>query len=169
MQQIEIFTSKRKLVIALFSSLILIALGFTIIFGYPKDHLKSSYSVFIGILTIFTFGIFALLAIKKLCSESESLIINKQGIILPKAGLIEWSDIAGFTTVKIQGTKIILINVIEVEKYFSKLNKLSQFWVVKSQQLFGAPFSISPSSLKCKFNYLEQLLQEKLREYRESV
>jgi len=169
MQQIEIFTSKKKLAIALLGSLVFIALGFIMIFWHPKAHFKSSYTTFIGILAIFTFGIFAILAIKKLFNQAERLIINHQGIIFPKTGLIEWQDIADFTTIEIYRTKLIRIDVIEVDKYLNKMAKLSQFWAIKTQQLYGAPFAISSNSFQCKFSYLEQLLQDKLREYRESL
>ncbi|WP_392561918.1 STM3941 family protein [Orbus sturtevantii] len=167
-EQIHIPVSKRKLAIAVLGSFVFVALGLVFIFGNLKTPSTPSYTVLIGILAVFVFGIFAILGIKSLLTKAGDLIINNKGIILPKVALIEWADITGFRVIKIQGTKLILIDLIDAEKYLNKLNKLAQFCAAKSLQLYGAAFSISSNSLKCKFSYLEQALQDKLREYRQS-
>lgn len=168
MNPIEIKGSKKKIIFAILGCLVFVALGCATFFFYPPSHPRFSFSVFIGILAIVTFGTGILLLIRRLIIGLDSLIIDQQGILLSSKLLLRWHDIVGFRTIKIHSVKLIIIDVVDSDSYINNFNTLQSFLAIKTQQLYGSPFTIAAQNFTCKFSFLERVLHDKLNEYRES-
>ena len=173
MATIEIFTSKKKNIFLLFLTIIFLAIGlfcFLNANGLSKDGKRNIVFIeAIGIIVV----VFALTAlffiIKNLLNNQWVLAIDEKAlhIRIQKYYLIPWEELIGFQELEIKGNKSILIQVrnpetlIANEKNFF-VKKMMQW----SQKMYGAPISITSSTMKISHKELVSLLLESLATYK---
>lgn len=97
------------------------------------------------------------------------LIINDKGIIdksnLSSIGLIEWEDITGIRTEKVQRTRFLLIDTNKPKKYIDKANsKFKKRLLIGNNRMYKTPLSITLTILNVRFSDLEKLLIDSYKE-----
>ena len=173
MERIEIFTSKKKNIFLLFLVIIFLAVGiFCFLNANELSNDGKRSIIFIEVISIIVV-IFALIAlvfiIKNLLNNQWVLAIDEKAlhIRIQKYYLIPWQEIIGFQELEIKGNKSILIQVknpetlIANEKNFF-VKKMMQW----SQKMYGAPISITSSTMKISHKELVSLLLESLATYK---
>ncbi|MDR2037331.1 MAG: hypothetical protein LBQ60_05350 [Bacteroidales bacterium] len=115
---------------------------------------------------ILFFGIAMIIFPRKLFDNTQNLVIDRYGITdnitRPRAGTIEWNDITHVEITKISGNKMLLIFVIDPEKYLSRVKAKG---LRNNYYMAGTPFVIPSSMLKIKLNDLESLINTGIKEY----
>lgn len=111
------------------------------------------------------FGICGLSIIRKLLDRSVGLRIDDQGIMdntsSSAAGLVEWQDIERIERITIASNKMIMIHVVDPEKYIARgKNRMIRQAMKMNTKLYGTPITIISSSLKIKYKDLEKLILE---------
>ncbi|MFH7002883.1 STM3941 family protein [Flavobacterium bizetiae] len=175
MESIEIFSSKKKSFLLLIGSLLFVALGFWMFIdaenltGYrlPSPILIKVF----GIISVLFFSLGIYISSKQLVKNKLFVIINENGInINPKKNspeFITWKNIQGFSELKIQSQKMVLIKVnnpdywIQNEKNLLK-KKLVQF----NFSNYGSPFCLSAVSMQITHAELMKVLNENLEKYK---
>jgi hypothetical protein len=115
----------------------------------------------LAIVAIVFFGIFWLVALKKLFETKPGLIFNNAGIVdnasSVSAGFIPWSDVLGAKTFEMQNQKMLIIQVREPEEYIARGSSLKQTLNKANYKMVGSPISISSNTLAIDFSELSAL------------
>jgi hypothetical protein len=175
MEKIEIYSSKKKSLLLLIASLIFVIGGIYMFMNAENlTGYRARSPIFmkgIGIISVLFFGFGIYVSIKRLIQNQLMLIIDKTGInVSPKKSLserIEWKNIEGFSEIKIQGTKIVLIDINNSDYWIEKeeniiRKKLIQFNVDN----YGSPFNFSANSMQMNHAELMKTLNENLNKYK---
>ncbi|AVM54317.1 STM3941 family protein [Capnocytophaga sp. oral taxon 864] len=173
MAAIEIFTSKKKNIFLLFLTIIFLAIGlfcFLNANGLSKDGKRNIVFIeAIGIIVV----VFALTAlffiIKNLLNNQWVLAIDEKALYIriQKYYLIPWEEIIGFQELEIKGNKSILIQVRNPETLIAnEKNFFVKKMMQRSQKMYGAPISITSSTMKISHKELVSLLLESLATYK---
>ena len=172
-EQIEIPLSKNKLSLMLFGSLIFISLGLWFVIKPPTISNpiigNPTLLLTVGIAGILFFGLCAIFIAKKLPEKTPGLIINNQGVIDNSSGvsvgLVPWCDIKGINMTNVANQKFLMLVVKNPDEY---INREKGFIKKKAMQMnyksYGSPISISANGLKCNFDELFKILQDKFNE-----
>ncbi len=170
MENIEIYSSKKKSFLLLIGSLIFVGLGiwFVLEANSLSDSLRKSPLLItgIGVVSILFFGLGIYAGIKGLIATRLLLIISPKGLnVNPSKSMsdfIGWREILGFNEIDIHGTKIIIINVENptswIEKEADSLRKQLMKYNIEN---YNSPFNISANGL----NISHVQLKEKLNLY----
>ena len=175
MGSIEIFSSKKKSFLLFIGSLLFVAFGFELFINADQYiGYKFPSPIFtkgIGIISVLFFGLALYISIKQLIKNKLFLIIDKNGInVDPEKNspeFITWKNIEGFSELKIQSQKMVLIKVnnpdywIQNEKNLLK-KKLVQF----NFSNYGSPFCLSAVSMQITHAELMKVLNENLEKYK---
>ncbi|WPO79761.1 STM3941 family protein [Flavobacterium sp. KACC 22761] len=175
MEKIELFSSKKKSFLHLIGGLLFVFIGVYLFIKSESNISSRSPNPIsikaLGIITILFFGLGAFIAIRNLIKERLILIIDENGIdVNPKknsSGFINWNNIEGFSELKIQNQKMVLIKVnntdywIENEKNILK-KKLIEF----NFENYGSPFCLSAVSMQINHAELMKVLNENLEKYK---
>ncbi|MBN2614925.1 MAG: hypothetical protein JXR71_04465 [Bacteroidales bacterium] len=172
--RIEIPVSKSKLLGLLVGAAVFFVVG---IFLYitPESFVSVQFKdtqtmMLMGIAGILFSGVTLIFGIRKLLNKKPGLIIDQQGITdnttASSAGLIEWNDITAIETKKVLTNRFMLIRVSNPDYYLNRVNGLKQKILRENLDLYETPISITTSTLKCTFQELEKLLNEKFNENR---
>lgn len=165
MDRVEIYSSKKKSILLLISSIAFVALGLWLFLAEKK---------LVGIGSILFFGLGIFVAIKRLIQSEIALIITTEGLnINPKNSLtefIKWRDVKGFEEITIQRTRIVIIGVKNpeywLEKETSKFRKrLMQFNITN----YNSPFNIAAAGLDISSNELNETLNKYFNKYKNKV
>lgn len=175
MEKIEIYSSKKKALLLLIGSLIFIVGG---IYMFINAEYFTSYRArsplfikTIGIASVLFFGIGIYVSIRQLFENQLILIIEKKGVnVNPKKShteFIEWKNINGFSELKIQSQKLIIIDVDNSEYWIKKeengiRKKLMRFNVDN----YGSPFNLSANTMQINYAELLAMLNENLNKYK---
>ncbi|NDW18189.1 hypothetical protein D0T53_04555 [Dysgonomonas sp. 216] len=173
MERIEIYSSKKKSLLLFIGSFIFVVAGLFLLLN--ADNVASGrysnpiYIKIIATISVLFFGFGMYVAVKRLIKARLTLVIDETGIDVnpekPMSAKIEWENLDGFSEIKIQGTKLILIHVnnsdywIENEK--NKLRKKMMSFNIRS---YGTPFSLSANSMQINHTELMNLLDESLKQ-----
>ena len=172
-EQIEIPLSKNKLTLMLISSLIFISLGLWFVIKPPTISNpiigNPTLILTVGIAAILFFGLCAIFIAKKLPDKTPGLIINNQGVTDNSSGvsvgLIPWDDIKEINVTNVANQKFLMLVVKNPDEY---INRQKGFIKKKAMQMnyksYGSPISISANGLKCNFNELFRILQDKFND-----
>lgn len=172
-EQIEIPLSKNKLTLMLICSLIFISLGLWFVIKPPtiRNPIIGNPTLIltVGIAAILFFGLCAIFIAKKLPDKTPGLIINNQGVTDNSSGvsvgLIPWDDIKGINMTNVANQKFLMLVVKNPDEY---INRQKGFIKKKAMQMnyksYGSPISISANGLKCNFNELFRILQDKFND-----
>jgi hypothetical protein len=164
--EIVIATSKTKLVLLVAGSLLFVAVSawmFTVARG-------AAFLLLVAVAGMAFFGLCALVGIKKLFQTEPGLIINRDGIHDRSsgvaAGFIPWSDIDGFSVFEIQKQKMIVVKVVDPEKYIAIGGAIRQAVNRANFKLCGSTIAIASNALKTNFDELLQVLVRCREKYR---
>ncbi|WP_281231661.1 STM3941 family protein [Flavobacterium gelatinilyticum] len=175
MDKIEIYSSKKKSFLLLIGSLLFVIGGIWMFMDAENLTGFRSRSPMllkgIGIISVLFFGLGFCLAIKQLIKNKLFLIIDNYGInVDPKKNsskIINWNNIKGFSEIKIQSQKMVLIKVnnpdfwIENETNLIR-KKLTQY----NLNEYGSPFCLSAISMEINHAELMKILNENLKKYK---
>lgn len=173
-EQIEIPLSKNKMILALLSSIVFVAIGFWFLINQPKGNHwllgNQTLSYIIGLASILFFGIGAIAIIRTISDKKPGLTINRQGIIDNSSGVsagpIPWSDIHEIKITQVMGQKFLMIIVGNPEDYLEKVrNPLKRNAMKINHKSYGSPISISSNALQTNFDELHKLLNAKMKEF----
>lgn len=137
MEQIEIYTSKKKNIFLLFLSIIFLTIGLFCFLNsneLSKDGKRSIVFIETIAIIVVAFGVIALFfIIKNLLNNQWVLAIDEKSlhIRIQKYYLIPWQEIIGFQELEIKGNKSILIQVRNRETLIADGNN---FFIKKMMQ-----------------------------------
>ena len=159
--RIVIAVSKTKIVIILLAGLVLVAVGVALIYQDSDPIAKT-----IGWASVIFFGACLIMGLIKLFDSKPGLIIDETGIsdnsLSIKTGAIRWEDILEIDEINIHNQSFIRIYLKEPERHIEKLSGPSKKMAQLNHKLYGSPYSISASTLKCEHQDLLMLLRERL-------
>ncbi|MFB9107168.1 STM3941 family protein [Flavobacterium gyeonganense] len=175
MEKIEIYSSKKKTFLLLIGSFLFVVIGICMFMDAENLNtfrLRSPILIKgIGIISVLFFGLCFSLSIKQLIKNKLFLIIDKNGInVNPEKNsseFIKWNNIEGFSELKIQSQKMVLIKInnpdywIENEKNLIR-KKLTQFNFTN----YGSPFCLSAVSMQINHAELMKVLNQNLKKYK---
>ncbi len=128
----------------------------------------------VAVIAILFFGTVCVTIPWKLFQNNMGLIINDKGIIdksnLSSIGLIEWENIIGIRTEKVQKTRFFLIDTNKPEKYIDKASSNFKKRLLNgNNRIYKTPLSITLIILGVKFKDLEKYIMEAYDEYKNNV
>lgn len=165
--KIEIPLSKKKTIITLISSCLIVLLAYLGVVN-PEDFVSPIFRnpVIIrisGIVAVCFFGIGIFFIARKLFDKKAGLIIDEHGITdnttIMGLGLIEWEDITRIEKQQVMSTKFLILHTSNPEKYIQKAkNFISKRALKINSKTYGSPISITSNSLTITFEDLENLI-----------
>lgn len=167
-ERIEILLSRGKITLALIASLAFVAVGLWFVISPPQINsalFGNPVLIFCaGIASIGVFGVFSVVAVKKLADKKPGLIIDETGITDnasgASAGHIPWSDITEIKTIQVFDQKFVMIAVADPNKYIERqTNALRRKAMQMNLKSNGSPINISANALRCNFDTLKTTLQ----------
>ena len=175
MNQIEIKSSKKKILLLILGLLVFIIIEIPLIMN-PEKYVSTLFRnpLFIRVTSIigFIFCSFVLIAfIKVVLSRKLGLAINNEGIIDNSSyiskGLIKWDDIVSIKRIDVMSTKFLLIGVKNPEKYVdNETSKIKKRLLQSNLKKYGTPITISSTTLEYDFDRLEEVLLSSYNEYK---
>lgn len=175
MEKIEVYSSKKKSFLLLIGSLTFVIIG---IYMYISADDFTSYRARIpiftkgmAILSVLFFGFGIYVSIRQLIKNQLILIIDKTGIGVnaKKTPLkrIEWKNIESFSEIKIQSTKIVIINVNNPNYWIEKEENTFRKKLMKfNLNNYGSPFNLSANSMQISYTELMKILNESFNKYK---
>lgn len=170
---IEIQLSKTKLFLMAIGSIVFVVLGFWFIIFRPailsfNKANSAPIDLVVGIAAILFFGLCFAYIVKKLSDNNLGLIIDNEGITDNSSGvavgLIPWTDIDSITTETVANQNFLMINVKNPQEYIGKQTGLIKRKAMEiNYRTYGSPISISANSLKCNFNDLYQMINDRFQ------
>lgn len=170
--KIEIQLNKLKIGLLFIGALIFVILGIQFAIN-PEEWLSSrskspEFVRIMGLISVAFFGVCGIFIGRKLFDKKIGLTIDERGITdntnATSIGLIEWEDITGIDKVEIASSKILIIKTDKPDKYIERAkNGISKRAMKANNKMYGSPISIISSSLKMKFNELENLIKSELK------
>ena len=174
-KQIEIPLSKQKRLLTLLGSIVFVGLGIWFLINPPRISnpiFGNPTLIFtVGLASILFFGLVAVTIFRKFSDKKPGLIINRQGITDNSsgvsAGLIPWTDIQEIKISQVMSQKFLMFIVSNPQDYLDRVtNPLKRNAMKMNHKTYGSPISISSNALRINFNELQNLLVEKMNEYK---
>ncbi len=153
MEVVKVSRSRIKTLLLIIAAIGFVATGVWMIAAKDSDI----FLKVIGAVSVLFFGSAIPLGLKKLINNDDGLHLTSNALIIEPDStqklVIPWTEIIGFRVVKIQSTKIIVVDVDNPEDWLSRESnpikrKLMQF----NQSTYGTPFNISASGLNLSHN-----------------
>ncbi|MCD0467421.1 STM3941 family protein [Flavobacterium sp. ENC] len=175
MGEIEIYSSKKKSFLLLIGSFLFVVGGIWMFMNAENltgFRTRSPILVKgIGIISVLFFGVGFYLSIKQLVKNKLFLIIDKSGInVSPNknpSNLIKWNNIEGFSELKIQNQKMVLINVNNPDYWIeNEKNQIRKKIIQFNFNNYGSPFLLSAISMQINHEQLVKLLNESADRYK---
>lgn len=157
--------SKVKIVLLLVGAAAFLALGIWIMTldatTLASLHRSPIVLQVIGVGSFFVFGAAAFYGVMKLLDTKPGLIFNSEGVVDNSsgvaAGLIPWSEISGVGVVEIKKQKMLVIKVINPEKYIETGSAIRRAANRASAAMVGSPLAIAATALKIDFQELQDV------------
>ena len=178
MEKIKIYSSKKKSVLLLIASLLFVVAGIYMFMNAENfTSYRGSSPIFlkvIGIASVLFFGLGIYVSIRQLLKDQLILIIDKNGLnVNPKKSLVEsidWKYIEGFSELKIQSQKFVLINLNNSNYWIEKEGNAIRKKLMKfNVNNYGSPFNLSANAMQINYTELMKVLNENLNKYKYSV
>lgn len=172
MNRTEIYSNKKKAFLLLIGSTTFVALG---VFCFWNADNMTTFRFrnplvlkIVGIASILLFGFGIYVSIKQLIQNKLMLVLNEKGINAHpiKNEYINWNDIKGFSELKINSVKIIIIQLNNPEYYINKENnKVRKKLMEYNLSNYGSPFNITVGTMNINHTELIEILNENLVKY----
>ena len=168
MERIEVYTSKKKLFISMILSFVFVLLGTYLLIepgNFSKYKSSPIITQIIGVSSILLFGVAMILSLIRVINSQLALIIDSQGLnVNPKKPLtdnIKWNEIKGFKEIKINSTKIIIIEVHNSSKWIkNETNLVRRKMMQFNNANYSSPFNISAVGLDISYGQLIETLNK---------
>lgn len=170
MNKVEIPLSKKKLILGIGGSILFVVLGLYLFTTIAEQQIRFSpiFVKGIGIAGILFFGATGIYGTRKIFDRKIGLTIDENGIIdntnASSVGFIKWRDITEIKTEQVASTKFLLIYTTNPEQYLDKVKGFKKKLMTGNNKMYGTPLSITSSTLKCKFEDLEKLINDRFNE-----
>jgi len=170
--------SKTKLRMLVIGSVIFVAMGLWMVqFDSVQIAARHRYNspvlmYGIGVIVILFFGFCGVVGIRKLLDKKPGLILNSAGIHDNSsgvaAGFVPWSEITGFSIFEMQKQKILVIKLLEPERYIMTGGAFKRILNRMNYKMCGSPVAISANSLKVGFDELLKICDSYLYKYQKN-
>lgn len=165
--------SKSKMALLLLGACGFVALGLWMLQLGPEDARSMRVSLTfvraIGLASVVFFGLCGLVGLKKMFETQPGLVLNSTGLIDNSsgvsAGLVPWTDVAGFGIFQGHNTRTLVIQVFDTDKYANRGNVIQRALKKANVRLCGSPVAISSNALKIDFDELLRLCGDYLARY----
>ncbi len=172
MNKVEIPLSKTKIILLLLGGLVFVIAGILLTINpeeFISSIMRSPQIIRIGgIIAVLFFGTGSVYVIRKLFDKQMGLIIDEEGIIDNTNALglvfIRWTDIKKIKTEQVASTKFLLIYTKNPDKYLNRIKGFKRKLMEGNNIMYGTPLSITSNSLRCNFNDLEKLINDRFKE-----
>ncbi len=163
---IEIPLSKIKIVFLLLGGAMFVALSVWLwTIADTQNHYPAIYVQVVAVLGFCFFGLILFVAPKKLFDQRPGLIISDEGIqdntSASTGRFIPWMNITGFDIMKVKSTRILLIRINNADEVISRESGWKQKIMRFSMNTYGTPVSIGSGTLKCNFDELLKMMNER--------
>jgi hypothetical protein len=166
--KIEIYFSRKKLVLLLAGMVAFCAIGCWLIIQ-PKEtisfHLIPIPAKALGITALIFFGTIGIFMARKMADNKPALTIDDLGMEdrsgILSGGYILWQDIITVSAKEIKGQKFIMIGLRDPDKYFGQKNRLSGLFLKFNRKTFKGDISISTNGLDISFDDLYTLIKDR--------
>ncbi|MCD0489913.1 hypothetical protein LPB86_16850 [Pedobacter sp. MC2016-14] len=178
MEKIEIYSSKSKSLLLLIASVLFVIGGIYMLLNaeYIMDYRMKNILFIkgVGIFSIIFFGLGIYVSINRLIKNQLILIIDRTGLnINPNSSSsekIEWNNIDGFSEMKVQSSRFVIINVNNSDYWIEKeKNKLKKNLMKFNVNNYGSPFNLSAHTMQINHDELMGLLNTSLTNYKLDV
>jgi len=175
MERLEIYSSKKKSFLLLIGSLLFIIGGIWIFINAENlTSFRSRNPIFlkgIGIISVLFFGFGVYVSIKQLITNQLLLVIDKAGInVNPRKSTsksIEWKNVDGFSELKIQSQKFVIIQVNNSDFWIeNESNQMRKKLMKFNLNNYGSPFNLSANSMQINYAELMRVLNENFNKYK---
>ena len=175
MERLEIYSSKKKSFLLLIGSLLFIIGGIWIFINAENlTSFRSRNPIFlkgIGIISVLFFGFGVYVSIKQLITNQLLLVIDKAGInVNPRKSTsksIEWKNVDGFSELKIQSQKFVIIQVNNSDFWIENESNQMRKKIMKfNLNNYGSPFNLSANSMQINYAELMRVLNENFNKYK---
>jgi hypothetical protein len=167
--------SKTKIVLLLLGAAAFVAVGIWM-FSLDAASIQSQrrfndpmYVRGLGLASIVFFGIFGLLALKKLFDKKPGLVFNNSGIVdntsSTSPGFVPWSEVVGAEVFEIQKQKMLIVMVRNPQEYMARGSLLRRTLNKANYKMVGSPISISSTALGINFSELVSLFDQYQQKY----
>ncbi|QOG04879.1 hypothetical protein IHE43_04505 [Flavobacterium sp. MDT1-60] len=125
----------------------------------------------IGIISVLFFGIGIYVSIKQLTQDQLLLVIDGKGINVnprkPTSKSINWENIDGFSELKIQSQKLVIVQVNNSDYWIENENNQIRKKLMKFNfNNYGSPFNLSANSMQINYVELMRVLNDNLNKYK---
>ena len=178
MERLEIYSSKKKSFLLLIASLLFVIGGIWMFLNAENlIGFRSRSPIFlkgIGIISVLFFGIGIYVSIKQLVQDQLLLVIDKEGInVNPRKStskIIEWKNIDGFSELKIQSQKLVIIQVNNPDYWIEdENNRIRKKLMTFNLNNYGSPFNLSANSMQMNYVELMRVLNDNLNKYKHLI
>ena len=172
--KIEIPLSKKKLATLFAGSVIFVLLGLWFVIHPPvirNPVIGNPVLIFIaGIASILFFGIVGFYIFKKLFDNSPGIIISDEGVFDNASGVcvgfIPWTDIIEIGETIVANRKFINIIVKNPQDYIDREKSAFKRKLIQmNYKSYGTVIGIQSSGLKCTYDQLKTLIEERFEEF----
>lgn len=170
MQKTEIYSNQKKAILFFFLFIVFGVLGIWMILeaeNIKTPILRNPLLIrIVGISGVLFSGFGMFVMAKQLFRKKLMLTLDETGIHqkLPKNQSIKWKDIKGFSEMKINSVKIIIIHVKNPEEYIDmETNKIRKNLMNYNLSNYGSPFTMAVATMDIGYTELWELLNEGLK------
>ncbi|WP_109438218.1 STM3941 family protein [Aquimarina sp. AU119] len=165
----EIYTSKKKAIRLLVISLLFVAISLCFIMNpkvFINPFLQTPYLIQgIGLLSVLLFGFGMYVATRRIVKAELALVVDDEGIHMhpqkTNNKIIDWGCIMGFSEIKINSQKILIIRVSNPEYWLlQESNMINKKMMQYNFANYGSPLSISTGSLAISQENLMYVLED---------
>lgn len=171
--------SKSKLLLYLLGACIFIAVGawmFSLDDASIEAHRRFNNPLYVhglGLAAIIMAAPVGALVIRKLFDSKPGVVFNSAGVTDNSSGVsvgfVPWSDITGAEVLQIQRQRMLIVRVVNPEKYIAAGNAVKRVLNRQSYKSYGSPIAITAGTLKISFEELQAIFNEYLSKYGKHV
>jgi hypothetical protein len=171
MEKIVFKSSRKKIAIYAFASLVFIVLGLLMIFVLVDFSLNLWIILFqlIGLLAVVFSGYAFIVLARSFIKAGKALVIDEKGIedysSSASLGFVPWSDIHEVDETSIMDIPLILIHLKDHKKYTKQKKGFDKTLLNENIAMYNTPFVIDSTKLACDYKELKNVIIEGYERY----
>lgn len=127
----------------------------------------------VGVIGMVFFGACAGFAGFKLFDRTPGLVLDERGFThrasLQSFGFVPWSDVAGVDVFVINRNKLLVVKLVDPEKYIRRGGALRQALNRSNHRMCGSPITLASNALAIDFDELRRLFWDYLSRPRDDA